>query len=344
MKITKMTRPIVNWLTQQRPAPEFPLSDFERIRYEVRPCDVLLIEGRSRVSDVIKMITQSTWSHAALYLGRIHDIEDPELRNTLSELFPYSPDTQLIVESELGLGTVVRDLASYKQDHIRICRPRGISHKDCQQMIHYAISQLGKEYDVRQILDLARFLFPWWIMPRRWRSSLFQHNAGKATKTVCSTMIAEAFGFIQFPILPLVKKSGDQGIQLFRRNPKLCTPRDFDYSPYFEIIKYPFMDFSDHANYRLLPWHGKGVLDSQEKSMYVYPEGQTSDEPPPASMEDQRNNSVSHHLNELSGPEADSSTGKKKLKMKKEPFVAFTSPQTDADFYEGEIPRSQNTH
>lgn len=78
--------------------------------------------------------------------------------------------------------------------------------------------------------------------------------------------------------------------------------------------------------------------------MYVYPEGQTSDEPPPASMEDQRNNSGSHHLNELSGPEADSSTGKKKLKMKKEPFVAFTSPQTDADFYEGEIPRSQNTH
>ncbi|MFG1491737.1 hypothetical protein ABMA58_20975, partial [Oceanospirillum sp. HFRX-1_2] len=62
MKITRMTRPIVNWLTHQRPAPEFPLSDFERIRYEVRPCDVLLIEGRSRVSDVIKMITQSPWS------------------------------------------------------------------------------------------------------------------------------------------------------------------------------------------------------------------------------------------------------------------------------------------
>jgi len=78
-------------------------------------------------------------------------------------------------------------------------------------------------------------------MPRRWRSSLFQHNAGKATKTVCSTMIAEAFGFIQFPILPLVKRSGEQGVQLFRRNPKLCTPRAFDYSPYFEIIKSPFM-------------------------------------------------------------------------------------------------------
>ncbi|MFG1489233.1 hypothetical protein ABMA58_08270, partial [Oceanospirillum sp. HFRX-1_2] len=257
------------------------------------------------------------------------------------ELFPYSPDTQLIVESELGMGTVVRDLASYKQDHIRICRPRGISHKDCQQMIHYAISQLGKEYDVRQILDLARFLFPWWIMPRRWRSSLFQHNAGKATKTVCSTMIAEAFGFIQFPILPLVKKSGDQGVQLFRRNPKLCAPRDFDYSPYFEIIKYPFMDFSDHADYRLLPWHGKGVLDSQEESMYVYPEGQTSDEPLPLPNESRTNkNNISEH----SEVAVNTSASKKKLKMKKEPFVAFTSPQTDADFYEGEMPSGRKTH
>ena len=279
MRATKITRPIVNWLTQQRPVPEFPMSDFERIRYEVRPCDVLLVEGRTWVSDVIKMITQSPWSHAALYIGRLHDIEDPALRKTLSEMFPFSPETQLIIESELGQGTVVKELSAYRDDHVRICRPRGVSHKDCQQMIHYAISQLGKEYDVRQIFDLARFLFPWWVMPRRWRSSLFQRNAGEATKTVCSTMIAEAFGFIQFPILPLVKRSGDQGVQLFRRNPKLCTPRDFDYSPYFEIIKYPFMDFSDHAEQRLLPWHGKGVLDSHEEAMYVYPDAMPCDQP-----------------------------------------------------------------
>ena len=333
MKITRMTRPIVNWLTSQRPAPEFPLSDFERIRYEVRPCDVLLIEGRSRVSDVIKMITQSPWSHAALYIGRLHDIEDPELRNTLNELFPFSPDTQLIVESELGMGTVVRDLASYRQDHIRICRPRGLSHKDCQQMIHYAISQLGKEYDVRQILDLARFLFPWWIMPRRWRSSLFQHNVGRPTRTVCSTMIAEAFGFIQFPILPLVKKNGDQGIQLFRRNPKLCTPRDFDYSPHFEIIKYPFMDFSYHEDYRLLPWHGKGILDNQEASLYIYPESTTTGEktqqepPATASQTDDTPESPKQPQNR---------------KGKTTPAQVYPLPQTDEDFYAGDYARKDS--
>ena len=51
-----------------------------------------------------------------------------------------------------------------------------------------------------------------------------------------------------------VKRDAGDGVQLFRRNPKLCTPSDFDYSPYFEIIKYPFLDFATHSSYRLLPW------------------------------------------------------------------------------------------
>ena len=82
-------------------------------------------------------------------------------------------------------------------------------------------------------------------------------------------MIAEAFGFIQFPILPLVKRTSNEGVQLFRRNPKLCVPCDFDYSPYFEIIKYPFMDFSQHSDYRLLPWRGNAVLSGDEARFYI---------------------------------------------------------------------------
>ena len=76
---------LVKWLNREKPHREFPLSDFERIRYELKPCDVLLIEGRSRVSDVIRLITQSPWSHAALYIGRLHDIEDPEIRAAIQE-------------------------------------------------------------------------------------------------------------------------------------------------------------------------------------------------------------------------------------------------------------------
>ncbi len=277
-----ISRPLVRWLTHLRRPRAIPLSDFERIRYELRPCDILLVEGRSQVSDVIRMVTQSPWTHAALYIGRIHDVEDRALRELIRQHAEVASDEQLIVESQLGLGTVICPLSKYKDDHVRICRPKGINIHDAQRIVAYAIHRLGVPYNVRQIFDLFRFLFPWFILPRRWRSSLFQHNPGLPTRTVCSTMIAEAFGEVQFPILPLVRVSQKgEAVKLYRRNPQLCTPSDFDYSPYFEIIKYPFVDFAAHSSYRLLPWSGPGSgstssdkdedsgLSAEEAQMYI---------------------------------------------------------------------------
>ena len=264
-----VTNALTNWLTRKiSPLPDM-LCDFQRIRHEIKPCDVVLIEGRSRVSEVIKLITQSPWSHAVLYIGRLHDIEDIGLRDTIKQYYFGPLDQQLIIESELGTGTVIRPLSDYGVEHLRICRPRGIAFSDSQAVIAYAIGRLGTPYDVRQIFDLARFLFPWFMLPRRWRSSLFTVHPGETTHTVCSTMIAEAFGSIQFPILPLVKRELDGEVRLYMRNPRLCTPSDFDYSPYFEIIKYPFMDVHSYSEHRLLPWSGSGELTEEERKLYV---------------------------------------------------------------------------
>ncbi len=252
------------WLTQEREIEGIPLCDFERIRYELRPGDVLLIEGRSRVSDIIKSITQSSWSHAALYIGRLHEIENPKLRNLLSTYFSGPPDTQLVIEGMMGKGTIVSSLAIYEKDHIRLCRPKGLSRRDAQEVISFAIRKLGSGYNVKQVLDLARFLLPWSFLPRKFRSTLFQYQPGESTRTVCSSMIAEAFTSVEFPILPLIKSHATTGIELISRNPKLFTPRDFDYSPYFEIIKYPFVEFADYAMYRKLPWNRAGVLSHDE--------------------------------------------------------------------------------
>jgi len=255
-------------LIRERAPNPIPMSDYERMRYEIKPGDVILIEGRSRVSDVIKTVTQSRWSHAALYIGRIHEIESPLDRQRLKSFFDGQPDVQLIVESELGMGTVARPLSVYDRDHVRICRPKDLTYSDAQKVIHYGISRLGTDYDVRQIFDLLRFFFPYLILPRRWRSSLFAKHPGQSTKTVCSTMIAEAFSSIQYPILPMVKRSECGQVNIYRRNPKLCTPSDFDYSPYFDIIKYPFMNFAQsEPHYRQLPWinEEKVVETPQEK-------------------------------------------------------------------------------
>jgi len=249
-----ISTPLSRWLQRRRPPRIVPLSDFDRIRHELKPSDVLLVEGRSRISDVIKVVTQSPWSHAALYIGRLHDIENEESRAALSRRSAFPPSTQLVIESQLGAGTLAQALTEYADDHVRICRPVGLSAEDAQTISTHAINSLGLNYDIRQIFDLARFLFPWGILPRRWRSSLFRTRAGSETRTVCSTMIAEAFAAVEFPILPLVQRSEQDRIRLYRRNPKLCTPSDFDYSPYFEIIKYPFYDFADTPSYKLLPW------------------------------------------------------------------------------------------
>lgn len=251
---------LIDGLTRDHGEVNIGLSNFDRLRYEIRPGDVLLIEGRSRVSSIIKTVTQSCWTHSAFYVGRLHDIEDPSIRAHIKRFYNGDPEEQLIIEAMIGEGTLVDNLRKYKGENLRICRPKGITHQDAQKVINYAIKRLGTDYDVRQILDLLRFLFPYSLLPKRWRSSLFEHNAGKPTKTVCSTMMAEAFASVHFPILPVLQYDEENNLKLYRHNSKLITPSDFDYSPYFDVIKYPIFDFDELSVYKQLPWNKQGII------------------------------------------------------------------------------------
>ncbi len=258
-----------NWLNRESPPPQFPLIDFERLRYGLRPGDVILVEGRTRVAEVIKLITQSRWSHAALYIGRIHDIEDPELRDKIAANSSFDPSEQLIIEGLLGQGTILSSLNDYANDNLRICRPATLSHSDAREVIEYAVNHLGTPYNFRQMVDLARLLFPWVIIPRRWRSSLFRSSAGEPTRTVCSSMLAEAFNSIDYPVLPKFKKVGKDRVELIKRNAKLFTPADFDYSPYFKILKFPFWGEQDKAHYRELPWNQDGLMANDDENFTI---------------------------------------------------------------------------
>ena len=244
-------------------------TNFSRMVFEIRPADVLLVEGRLRVSNVIKVITQSSWSHTALYVGRLYDVQDPVAKACIQQHYDGPPDEPLVIESQLGQGTIVTPLKFYEKLHTRICRPKGISPDDVNKVITHATTFLGMEYDVRQLLDLARFLIPWWtFMPRRWHSSLFEHNAKGATKVVCSSMIAAAFASVRFPVLPLIYQDENNKFSLKERNLRLFTPRDFDYSPYFEIIKYPLLGKDDLGFYRKLPWDESGIV-TEEAQRYL---------------------------------------------------------------------------
>src|SRR5215831_5370154 len=63
---------IAAYLSKEVPGYEpFTPSDPEHLRGVIQPGDVLLVEGNNRISGIIKYLTQSTWSHAALYVGPV---------------------------------------------------------------------------------------------------------------------------------------------------------------------------------------------------------------------------------------------------------------------------------
>jgi len=265
--ILKIENIINQWLLKEEPVPDIPLSNFEALTNEMKLADVILVEGRSRIGQVIKFITQSQWSHSALYVGSLSELKNDNLRQLLIEQGIKDEKEKYVVESLLGEGMVLSPLYTYAKDNIRVCRPSGLTSDDANAVVKHSLEQLGREYDMRQLFDLARFLFPYRILPRRWHSSLFQYNAGKTTRTVCSTAIAEAFMNVNFPILPIVKMSKTGGIRLRKRNPRIFIPKDFDYSHYFDIIKHPFIEFPEEkfnflhlhtvGAYHNLPWDNK---------------------------------------------------------------------------------------
>jgi len=259
------------YLLKEVAEPRGYLCDFSRVCHEVRIADVLLIEGRNRISHIVQHITQSPWSHSALYIGRIHDLEDPKLREHIQRHYKGSSSEQLLVESIVGQGTIIIPITKYQKEHIRVCRPTGLSHIDAQNVIAFAVKNIGRQYNLRHFFDLGRFLFASRLVPRHWNSILFNSKANKVQQDICSTMIAKAFGSIKFPILPLIRVARSNRLEIIRRNPDLYAPCDFDYSPYFDIIKYPMLPVTGYSAYRHLPWHEE-LMSNDDQGVITYRE------------------------------------------------------------------------
>jgi hypothetical protein len=196
----------------------------------LQPGDVLLIEGNTRLSAVIKFLTQSTWSHAALYIA--------DAGNKPGE----APRVLLEALAEGGVLTV--PLSKYAHFNTRICRPVGLSAEERKKVVDYALARLGTQYDSKQIVDLARYLFPYPPVPVFLRRRLLAIGSGDPTRAICSTLIAAAFEAIHYPILPESVDGAGYGIAPFVQDESdhirkhgLYTPRDFDVSPYFAVVK-----------------------------------------------------------------------------------------------------------
>lgn len=208
----------------------------------LRKGDVLLVEGISRISSAIKYITQSTWSHAALCFETPGDDVERFHRPVL-------------VEADLNEGVRTVPLSEYTGFHTRICRPVGLSEAEIDTACAYMLSRVGHRYDLKNVFDLARYLIRNPPVPQSRRRRLLALGSGDPTKAICSSLIAQAFQSIRYPVLPYVDTSLGRGALsaqarevLHIRHHSLFAPRDFDISPYFRIIK-PTLEagFDPHA-------------------------------------------------------------------------------------------------
>jgi len=200
----------------------------ELLAMTIRPADVLLVEGqRSKINSAIRYLTQSMWSHSALYVG---------LGAGLGE---RDGEPLVLVEAELGKGVIASPLSKYATYNTRICRPVGLTAEDRKAVVHYAVERIGYDYDLKNILDLMRFFLPRPPVPERWRRRMIALGSGEPTRAICSTLIAQAFHTVDYPILPEVTRVDDESRReiLHIRHHSLYAPRDFDISPFFAIVK-----------------------------------------------------------------------------------------------------------
>jgi hypothetical protein len=252
-----LTKPTAHYKT-------FSVLSTEQLQANLRLGDLILVEGNNRISSAIKYLTQSTWSHVCIFIG-----EQPGL-------YP-------ILEADLVEGVITVPLDKYDGFNLRICRPVNLTAEDTTMLLSYVIERIGHQYDTKNIFDLMRYLLPTPPVPQRFRRGMLAFGSGDPTKAICSTLIAQAFQSIAYPILPMqidvyenlmqtdasaqsqldesnldnpnsvIKKNNDgkettrinlkkvirlkDEQRLAKRHFSHFTPRDFDLSPYFEVVK-----------------------------------------------------------------------------------------------------------
>ncbi len=242
-------------------------SPLGMLRATLHKGDVLLVDGEQRVSQVIKYLTQSSWSHSALYVGDEVWHRHPERRAELERRFGVDA-RHLLVEAIMEEGVIASPLAKYEMHNLRICRPHGLRPEHCRHVVDEVLAQLGSCYAVGNALALARYFFPVSLIPRRWRRRALELADDVTKEVICSTLIARAFHHVGFPILPAVTpalaaparqrwrawlRPGPYPHVFHREACALITPRDFDLSPYFDVVKLTGLAERDF-DYRRIRW------------------------------------------------------------------------------------------
>jgi len=292
-KQTRWGRGIRGWLTDRmarymlEPLGHYNLrapNDLDQLKATIRKGDVLLVEGDQRVSAVIRYLTRSSWSHAVLYIGDELLRRGDELKHRTRETFGDASG-YLIVEA-LFDGVVASPLSKYIDFNIRLCRPHRLRSDHLKIILDEAVEAIGWRYDLRNLLDLAIHLLHVSLLPGRHRQKVLRFGSGASTQVICTSLLGQLFNKVGFPVLPSVtypegaespetharrrpwswltrrRQTFRRGLYR-RRHPTQLTPRDFDLSPYFQIVKFNLVQ-ERKFDYSRIEWAPETESEAQD--------------------------------------------------------------------------------
>ncbi len=178
------------------------VSNLKALKRRLKEGDVLLVCGNARISYVVKVLTMSAWSHVVLYVGDRQDLLTPEEIEEWTKRYGASSLRHLVIDADPVRRVHLKPLEEYVGLMIRLCRARALSDVDRKTVISTALSQLGREYDIKHIMRLLVFFaFPWEILPQQLRRLITDFTLSEDDR-ICSRVLSEAFHSVGYPIRP----------------------------------------------------------------------------------------------------------------------------------------------
>jgi hypothetical protein len=176
--------------------------------------DVLLSEGNTRVSSLIKRLTGSPWSHVSMYVGPLDDENDP----------------RCIVEADVAAGVRSIRLSELDALNVRVLRPASLDSTKRSRLAEWVTSRIGSKYDHAHALLLGRRLLRLSLRPRTGPPSFTATST--ATRFICCSLLVHAFASVGLAIAPV----GTCSDETTCADPASITPADFEQAPVFEVI------------------------------------------------------------------------------------------------------------
>jgi uncharacterized protein YycO len=166
----------------------------------LRPGDVILTEGNSRVAALVRRVTRSRWAHVSVYVGPLE----------------AGDDARCVVEADISAGVRAVPLSEFKGQRARIVRPQSLTDADRQRLVDWLVGHIGAPYDLAHAWALGRSLLKL-PAPR----TMVQD----AKRFICSSLLAQAFLFVGHPIAAC--------------EARYVVPRDFESAAGFEVVQAP---------------------------------------------------------------------------------------------------------